>query len=309
LATPVPIEVLGHLPHNISLVPDRTPPLWRRFLQADRPAFLAFLAEHAIDLIINLRKEAWSDDGGYRSFLEQADDHRIESWDFHQLPDRDTDQAPFATQARRLLRHQLGQAAEQPADYLRELRREPALPTVGVFLGASLAAKRWQPKRWQRAIELILAGNPDIAVELVGGAPEAETQLVAAVQAGLDSSRLTVVTAPDFSALLAWTGRLSVVLSGDTAVLHAASAMGVPSVGLYFSTLGSIWGPGQSGTVLQSPFGARCPAMRANGTCRRIVAGCPAPCRSGVRPDAAADAVSYLLAAAAQSRLEPARCS
>jgi len=301
LATPVPGEVVERFPETVQFVPPATPPLWRRFLEPDRPAMLAFLAAESIDLVINLRKEALADDHGYRAFRRQATGFGITCWDLHELADSEINQVPFVDQARRLLRGHLGAGPQHPSDYLRDLCEPPDERTIGLFLGASRAAKRWQPRRWRRTVEQLLTQNPGVRVELAGGTTPDELQLLEDVRAGLPSSRVRTVTLSDFTAVLRWTGRLSVLLSGDTSVLHAASAIGVPSVGLYFSTLGSVWGPTESGTVLQGALGAECPAMRINGTCRRLDTGCPAPCRAGIRPEQAAQAVSGQLATASNT--------
>jgi ADP-heptose:LPS heptosyltransferase len=282
LAASGPPEVQVAMPSNVRLLRD-APPTWRRFLPDDWDAILTFASRSSIDLIINLRKEAPADDRGYSAFKNIANSFGLETWDLHELPENEIVETSFAAQVLALLvQHGIPLAVPDPG-YLSELRYRHQTRTLGVFLGASRAVKRWRAPMWRETIRRLLDAAP-YAIEVTAGQTEPEKRLLERTVSNLESTRLSVVDLPDPSSVVRWTAGLDLLVAGDTSVLHLASAMGVPSIGLYFSTLGAVWGPASNALVLQSSIGARCKAMRINGVCQRMYLGCPAPCCTGVKP-------------------------
>lgn len=290
------------LPPQVSPAPVDTPALWRRFRESDWSAIFEFLGDRDIDLVINLRKEALGDEVGYPAFREAAAARGIECWDLHELSTPEIDGVAFAEQACTLLRRHGIDVKPEPAPYLGAMRQQPEAPTVGLFLGASRAVKRWQAHSWQALIQRLREECPQVRIEITGGGSPAELRLLAETLRDVGQCDFTAVELDDFPAVMRWIGSLSVLVAGDTAAMHVAFAQGVPAVGLYFSTLASVWGPpGEPGRTahVQSQIGVRCKAMRINGICRQMDLSCPAPCRRGVRPADVARTVLDLLPAAA----------
>ncbi|WP_131738032.1 glycosyltransferase family 9 protein [Actinomadura roseirufa] len=261
------------------------PPLWRRFRPRDWDDILAFLHGRGIDLVINLRKHDPAKDGAYFAFRDRAAREQITCWDLHAPPGGGGGPQPFAREAMGLFRRHAGDLPDGDWRWLAGTRRPPEQPVAGLFLGASTSLKRWTVRSWAGLVGQLRAARPSLRISVSTGAGEEEIALLDELVARCAPGAFEVRHLAGVDELVRWVGSLSVLVTGDTATVHIAAAQGVPGVGLYFSTLASIWGPGAAApgfTLLQSPIGRLCPGMQVNGTCTRMYTGCPAPCRLGI---------------------------
>ena len=70
---------------------------------------------------------------------------------------------------------------------------------------------------------------------------------------------------PNLATFLAWLKRARVFISGDTAPLHYAAAVGVPTIGLFGPTLAIQWAPrGKEHQAIQAP---KCGCHGNTGVC------------------------------------------
>ena len=129
---------------------------------------------------------------------------------------------------------EVGQAAaREAAAWLADAGLKGERPVVALAPGAAHATKRWPPGHWTKLAARMVEANMDVV--LVGGpddVPIAEA-LVAAGPAGVQSA------AGQFglegtAALLA---RCRALVSGDTGVMHMATAVGTPVVALFGPTV------------------------------------------------------------------------
>ena len=132
------------------------------------------------------------------------------------------------------------------------------LRLIGLQPGASIPGKRWPPERFARVADALVADDPSARIVVVGGPDE-----VASAQAMLDHcAPETRARAVDFAGAfdlrgsLAVISRLGLFLGNDTAVMHSAVALSVPSVALFGPTNPRKWGNyGPCHRVLESPDG------------------------------------------------------
>lgn len=116
-----------------------------------------------------------------------------------------------------------------------DLRYDPRKPLVVLHPGASQESKRWPPK-YYAATAARLAGGHNIVVT---GSP-AERDLAEEIAAHMPAGAPAPIVAAGALSGILETGALvemaAAVVTGDTSVLHIASALGTPLVAIYGST-------------------------------------------------------------------------
>jgi heptosyltransferase-2 len=129
---------------------------------------------------------------------------------------------------------------------------------IGIQPGASLARKRWPVERYAPLMESIGTADPDARFVLLGGPDERDA---GAALLGLLSPETRAKTGDfigrlDLRGSLALVSKLGLFVGNDTAVMHSAVALHVPTVALFGPTNPRKWGNyGQSHRVLESPTG------------------------------------------------------
>jgi lipopolysaccharide heptosyltransferase I len=182
----------------------------------------------------------------------------------------------------------------QPSDGVTAILRSIAWPAVVLNPGAAWPNKRWPADRFaqlakeisrvhgRRSIVLWGPGERPLAAEIVAGAA------AAAVLAPPTSWH-------DVAALLA---RVGLVVSGDTAALHMAAALGTPVVGIFGPTHPARNGPWSPDDVTVSRSErCQCPHARR---CRATEW-----CLAGVGVEEVRDAVTRRLVTAARAQTCP----
>jgi lipopolysaccharide heptosyltransferase II len=180
----------------------------------------------------------------------------------------------------------LGPEAElEAATWLVDSGLSSGRPLIAIAPGAAHATKRWPIELWRAVLSQLIASEFSVAV--VGG--PGDTQL----GSSLAASRHGVVASAAGRFGLQTTGALLrrslAVISGDTGVMHMATAVGTPVVALYGPTVEQFgfFPYTQRATVLETSLPCRPCTSQGN-------ARCPLGhhrCMLEIRPDLVYDAV------------------
>ena len=235
------VPLLSHNPHVnlvLGLAPNRSLLSMASELRADRYT-------HLLDLHDNLRSRALRVlvPGKWRTYPK----HRLErAWLIRAKRNRYRDRRPVAERYFSAA-GDLGvkpdgcppdfflgsEAREQVIDWLRTVGLEHESNIVALAPGAAHATKRWPLEHWHALVARNLESGS--AVVIVGGPGDADLGASLAKQ----GSGRVVNAAGMFS--LQGTGallqRTRVLVSGDTGVMHMASAVGTPVVSLFGPTV------------------------------------------------------------------------
>ncbi len=125
------------------------------------------------------------------------------------------------------------EAGEQVIDWLRTMDLEDETNIVALAPGAAHATKRWPLEHWRALVARNLESGA--AVVIVGGPGDADLGVALA-----DQGRRRVANAAGVFGLQgtgALLQRAQVVVSGDTGVMHMATAVGTPVVSLFGPTV------------------------------------------------------------------------
>ncbi len=145
-------------------------------------------------------------------------------------------------------------------DHLTEAwsERVPREHLVGIQPGASQARKRWSAAGFARIADKLIAANPHLRLALIGGPDEKDATEEMLSLCGPEAKARTVsfAGACDLRGSLALVSQLGLFLGNDTAIMHSAVALGVPTVALFGPTNPRKWGNyGPCHRVLESPDG------------------------------------------------------
>lgn len=263
------------------------PAAWRRFDRGDWTDIDAFIERHRIDLIVNLRNEGPLRDRGYFAF-KQAAPAGIEFWDLDQavLCGRVAGELLADDLVRMLAEHGLDL---RPIDvaWLRRLvgpRRRSRTPSVAFFTGSSQRVKCLPAASWIELGRRLLADTRYRIVIYAGRQPW-ELELAAALAKELDHpARCRLVSGLPLERFCRALADHDIMVSNDTAAVHIASALDVPTVGLYSATDPRIWGGwGRRFIPVESQTGRQCPSRKVDaGNCEFFYGGCPAPCTEDI---------------------------
>ncbi len=130
---------------------------------------------------------------------------------------------------------------------------------VGIQPGASLPEKRWPAARFALLADALAQSDPQTRIVLVGGPDErasADAMLLACAPPTHPQIR-DFVGRFDLRGSLALLAHLGLFVGNDTAILHSANALGVPTVALFGPTSPRKWGtPAPTRRILEAPDGA-----------------------------------------------------
>jgi len=151
----------------------------------------------------------------------------------------------------------------------------PGHPVI-FHLSTSQPKKEWPSANW---VELYgRARTAGIAVALSSGPSAREQALLAEVWGALPQAP-TLPPGLDLDTFLAVVARAQLFLSPDTAPLHLAAGLGVPTIGLFGPTAASRWAP--LGSLHQTVQGGLCPCSGHAHTCHAV-----SPCMAAITPGA-----------------------
>ncbi len=136
--------------------------------------------------------------------------------------------------------------------------RVPREHLVGIQPGASQSRKRWSAAGFAQAAEALAAENPRLRFAIIGGPDEqdAADEMLSLCGPEARSRAVSFAGACDLRGSLALVSQLGLFLGNDTAIMHSAVALGVPTVALFGPTNPRKWGNyGPCHQVLESPDG------------------------------------------------------
>ena len=172
----------------------------------------------------------------------------------------------------------------------------PRTHLVGVQPGASQPGKRWGTRAYAEVADALVRDNPGVFLALIGG-PDEQDAAEEMLRQCCPETRARAVSFAGRCSLrgsLALVSELGLFVGNDTAIMHSAVALGVPTVALFGPTNPRKWGNyGPCQRVLESPGWAdgvirsgRSPgggAKFADTDFRDTDASCRAICCSGGR--------------------------
>jgi lipopolysaccharide heptosyltransferase II len=171
------------------------------------------------------------------------------------------------------------ESERKAADWLAGSGLGPGLPLIAVAPGAAHATKRWPLEHWRALLSQVVAAGWSAAI--VGGPGDIP---LAESLAGRGLARVaSAAGALDLQATGALLRRSAAVVSGDTGVMHMATAVGTPVVALYGPTVRQFgfFPYTRRASVLERPLGCR--PCTSQGSAR-----CPLGhhrCMLEIRPD------------------------
>jgi len=161
----------------------------------------------------------------------------------------------------------------------------PGHPVI-FHLSTSQPKKEWPTSNW---VELYhRAHDAGIEIALSSGPSAREQALLAEVWGALPQAR-TIPPGLPLDSFLAAIARARLFVSPDTAPLHLAAGLGVPTVGLFGPTAASRWAP--LGAIHQVVQGGLCPCSGHWHVCHSA-----SPCMAGITPGAVFACIKKALA-------------
>ena len=137
-------------------------------------------------------------------------------------------------------------------------KRVPREQLIGIQPGASQPRKRWSASGFAQVADSLVQANPDLRLAIIGGPDEQDATQEMLVQCDPRTRAQTVSFAGtcDLRGSLALVSQLGLFLGNDTAIMHSAVALGVPTVALFGPTNPRKWGNyGPCHRVLESADG------------------------------------------------------
>ena len=137
-------------------------------------------------------------------------------------------------------------------------RQVPTSALVGIQPGASQARKRWGAACFAQVADRLVQDNPELHLALIGGPDEqdATDEMLSYCAPETRAKAVSFAGTCDLRGSLALVSQLGLFLGNDTAIMHSAVALGVPTVALFGPTNPRKWGNyGTCHRVLESPDG------------------------------------------------------
>jgi len=130
---------------------------------------------------------------------------------------------------------------------------------IGFQPGASQVKKRWDACRFAQVADALVRDNPTLRITLIGGPDEqdAAEEMRALCLPETQAQMVSFTGDCDLRESLALVAQLGLFIGNDTAIMHSAVALGVPTVALFGPTNPRKWGNyGPCHRVLESPDGS-----------------------------------------------------
>lgn len=149
-------------------------------------------------------------------------------------------------------------------------------PMVGFCIVGAWKAKHW-PAAHFSTLGMMLEREHGVRIALLGGPAEAET--AAAIAAEIGPAAINLAGKTTIAQSMAVTGLCAAVVSNDSGLMHAAAALGAPTIGLFGCTSADFYGP----------VGPRATALTASVPCSPChKSECPKPallCMQNITPE------------------------
>lgn len=219
------------------------PAEWRKFAEADWPAILGALEAEGIKLIINLRHIGPKYDSGYFRFRERyGGSFEFMNFDFGASQRRDAnirDRIEALLSANGLIDGALDRSSLR--SLVTTAATVPGRIVVNMHTGGTF--KQWCPTKWRALCETLVAEGWSLAF-LAGHSAEerATSEEVVGSTNRRRLSRTTLVPSTDVVEVLELLASAEYLISTDSWPVHAATAVGVRTVGLYIVSSPEMWG-------------------------------------------------------------------
>lgn len=131
----------------------------------------------------------------------------------------------------------------------------PSGIVVGIQPGASMDIKRWPPERFAAVADALVDADPRVRIVLIGSPDEAAVAdaMTAAFAPETIARSCSFVGACNLRQSLALVSQLDLFVGNDTAIMHSAVALGVPTTAIFGPTNPRKWGNyGDGHRVLES---------------------------------------------------------
>ena len=135
----------------------------------------------------------------------------------------------------------------------------PRSSLVGIQPGASQPKKRWSAAGFAAVADALVRQDPHLRIALIGGPDESDAaeEMLAHCTPETRARTASFAGACDLRGSLALVSQLGLFVGNDTAIMHSAVALGVPTVALFGPTNPRKWGNyGPCHRVLESPDGS-----------------------------------------------------
>ncbi len=235
-------DLLGRL--TLASCAGVVPAIWRKFYRQHWDEILTFMRANEVMLVINLRHIGPVYDAGYFAF---KDPHR-DSSSFLEFT--------FNTQGREVanIREKITSLLQSAhlsdgchdRHYLKRLVRSqqpPLADHIGINVHTGSTFKRWPRHKWIELCRTLLVRG--VRLTAFSGHTEDEQKFSKAVFANFTQEypdTFAVVGSTDVSLVLERLSGMGCLVSTDSWPVHAATGIGVRTVGLYIVTSPSLWG-------------------------------------------------------------------
>ena len=265
---------------------------WRRFRQENWPAISSFIKEKNIDLIINLRNEGPRYDTGYYRFKEETykKNEPLAFWDLDfEIIERRTKHQNLTGDILKFFQAKGIDTTVYNSKWFNIIRKIKDRKNLGFGMAASQTNKRWPTAKWMELACNVLADS-DEKIVILPGQSEKEIEEAKLVIQNIGKERCKLIISESIRNIALQISGLKCFVSNDTGFLHMASAIGVPTIGLYISTNAEIWSPYDktNSFALQSSFITKCPDPKPHcGNCFHYYDVCPTIAKYGddISPD------------------------
>lgn len=260
---------------------------WRRFRKEDWRVIRSFIKEKNIDLIVNLRNEGPRYDIGYYQFKEGTLKKKThpDFWDlnFEIIGQRAIHQN-LTGDILTLLRLKGIDISAYNSKWLNSIRKNKnKCRSVGLGMATGQVNKRWPTAKWIALAHKILADSNQNII-LFPGKSVGEIKEAMRILQIIGQERCKLLNNLSLENMALQISELRCFVSNDTGLLHIATAIGVPTVGLYISTNSKIWSPYDKTNfaALQNTFIEKCSDPKPHcGNCFHYYDICPAIAKYG----------------------------
>lgn len=272
---------------------DFSPAVWRRFRKDDWEAIDLFIKEKNIDLIVNLRNEGPGYDVGYYKFKENAlkKNTHLDFWDLDfGIIEQRTVPRNLTGDILALFKEYDNDISDYNPKWLESIRKNKnQYQNVGFGMAASQTNKLWPTTKWIEFANAILV-NSNQNIVLFPGKSEKEIRKAIRVWEAIRKEKCKIVYGQSLKNVALQISKLRCFVSNDTGLLHLATAMNTPTIGLYVSTNSEIWSPYDKTNFVacQNSFMSKCPDPKPHcGNCFHYYDTCPAIAQYGddINPD------------------------
>ncbi len=252
---------------------------WRSFPKNKWSAIIKFIEENNIDTIINFRNEGPNYDKNYFAFKKKYKD-RIKCWnlDFDEIFKRKINKNIIDDSLQMLERLGCDIGKFEPHWISKKSNNNAPYPKILFYVGSSQKSKRWDSNKWVELSDKICKDQSLISLSFIGGVTPEEQKsmsfIVDKVIKRCKNNHISFSISKDLVKIMHLFSEQDVIVSNDTFAIHLASALNIPTVGLYFSTDPIIWGSlGDNFYSVESTV--KCDGVKQNiGNCIHFETGC-----------------------------------